>query len=293
MQNPKPETPRPGELLRYLCVFLHMISTHRFSPVILVLLSLLFSCKSKNENPPPVQEIWTPAPLTTFQWQLDGNIDTTVNAQVYDLDAFETSKELVAALHKKYIRVIAYMSAGTYEDWRPDTALFPKSVLGDTVQGWPGEKWLDIRQVSLLAPVMRERLDMIREKGFDGVEPDNIDGYENTTGFTLSKQDELIYIKWLADEAHSRGLSIGQKNAPALAEELWNICNWALVEDCYEWGWCDLMTPYIEYSKAVFAVEYTDAGIDFSAFCSWCTENQYTGIQKNRNLDAWRVTCGK
>jgi hypothetical protein len=231
--------------------------------------------------------------MTTFQWQLTGTVNTGVLAQVYDIDAFEATKALVAELHGKNIRVIAYISVGTWEDWRPDMAEFPQSVLGNDVEGWAGEKWLDIRQINLLAPVMQSRLDMIKEKGFDGVEPDNMDGFENNTGFPISMQDELAYVKWLADEAHNRGLSIGQKNAPDLAEELWPVCNWVLTEDCYEWGWCEQMTPYIQHNKAVFAVEYTDSGIDFNAFCTWCTEHQYTALLKNRDLDEWRETCNK
>jgi hypothetical protein len=258
-----------------------------------MLAGILISCKSGNDNVPPVSGIWQPVPLTTFQWQLTGAVNTGVDAQVFDIDAFDATKELVEQLHLKNIRVIAYISAGTFEDWRPDTALFPKSLLGNDVAGWPGERWLDIRHISLLAPAMQSRLDMIKEKGFDAVEPDNMDAFENNTGFPLTKQDELIYIKWLTDEAHNRGLSIGQKNAPDLSEELWQFCNWALIEDCYEWGWCELMTPYIQHNKAVFAVEYTDAGIDFNAFCTWCAEHQYTALMKNRDLDEWRETCSK
>jgi endo-alpha-1,4-polygalactosaminidase (GH114 family) len=261
--------------------------------LLLLFLLILVGCERASEDAPQVTEIWQPVPMTTFQWQLTGTVYTGVDAQVYDIDAFEASQELVDELHQKNIRVIAYISAGSYEDWRPDTAMFPKSVIGNDYAGWSGEKWLDIRQISLLAPVMQSRLDMIRDKGFDGVEPDNIDGYENNTGFPISKQDELTYIKWLTDEAHSRGLSIGQKNAPALAEELWPFCNWALVEESYEYGWGELMTPYIQHNKAVFAVEYSDAGVDLSAFCSWCGDLNFTGLMKNRDLDEWRQACSK
>ena len=37
-----------------------------------------------------------------------------------------------------------------------------------------------------------------RDKGFDGIEPDNIDGFLNDTGFDLTGVDQLAYI-WLAD----------------------------------------------------------------------------------------------
>jgi hypothetical protein len=58
-------------------------------------------------------------------------------------------------------------------------------VIGDPYEGWPGERWLDIRRIDLLAPLIGQRLELCRIKGFDAVEPDNIDGYTNDTGFSL------------------------------------------------------------------------------------------------------------
>jgi len=52
----------------------------------------------------------------------------------------------------------------------------------------------------------------MKEKGCDGVEPDNVDGYTNDTGFNLTSNDQIQYNKFLANEAHQRGLSIGLKN---------------------------------------------------------------------------------
>ena len=84
---------------------------------------------------------------------------------------------VIAALHTQGRKVVCYVSVGSWEDWRPDADRFPTSVIGEDYEGWPGENWLDIRQIELLAPVMRARLDLCRVKGFDGIEPDNIDGY--------------------------------------------------------------------------------------------------------------------
>ena len=36
-----------------------------------------------------------------------------------------------------------------------------------------------------------------RDKGFDGIKPDNTDGFLNNTGFDLTYEDQLAYI-WLA-----------------------------------------------------------------------------------------------
>jgi hypothetical protein len=84
-------------------------------------------------------------------------------------------------------------------------------VLGSGLEDWPGEKWLDVRQIDTLAPIMRSRLDLCKSKGFDAVEADHVDGYSNSSGFPLSAEDQLRYNRFLASKAHARGLSIGLK----------------------------------------------------------------------------------
>jgi hypothetical protein len=164
-------------------------------------------------------------------------------------------------------------------------------VLGNDYDGWPGEKWLDIRQIDLLAPIMRARLDECQAKGFDGVEPDNMDAYTNQTGFPLRYQDQLSYNIWLADEAHARGLSIGQKNDPGQVKDLVAYFDWALTEDCFDEGWCKEMSLYIEAGKPVFAAEYTDNGITLAQICPLANQLEFSAIIKNRELDAFVESC--
>ena len=40
---------------------------------------------------------------------------------------------------------------------------------------------------------MAARFDLCRQKGFDAVEPDLVDGYIQTTGFPLTAADQLTY----------------------------------------------------------------------------------------------------
>ncbi len=237
--------------------------------------------------------VWQPAPGTTWQWQLgDPPIDQSFDVQMYDVDMFDVSASLVAALHARGRIVICYISVGSWEDWRPDADQFPDEVLGDDYEGWPGEKWLDIRQIDLLAPIMRARLDQCQAKGFDGVEPDNIDGYTNDTGFPLlSYQDQLTYNIWLAQEAHARGLSIGTKNDGDQTADLLPYFDWALTEDCFADEWCDDVTPFIAAGKAVFAAEYTDTGITLDDFCPQAQALGFSAILKHRDLDSWRRAC--
>ena len=238
---------------------------------------------------------WMPPVGSTWQWQLTGlPIDPSVDAELYDIDLFDNDAATVAALHAQGYKVICYISAGSWEEWRPDAGQFPESVLGKGYEGWPGERWLDIRQIGLLAPVMRARLDHCRAKGFDGVEPDNIDGYTNDTGFPLSYQDQLAYNLWLADEAHARGLSIGLKNDGEQAADLLPHFDWALTEDCFVQDWCGEMAPFVAAGKAVFAAEYTDElGLDEfrDQVCLQAASLGFSAILKNRDLDAARQAC--
>jgi len=132
---------------------------------------------------PKEQDWWKPSPHTSWQWQLQGELNTNYDVKMYDIDLFDTSKETILALHNRGIKVVCYFSAGTYENWRIDSSNFPPAVLGNTLEGWEDEKWLDISQLDILAPIILRRLDLAVEKGCDGVEPDNVDGYLNDNGF--------------------------------------------------------------------------------------------------------------
>ncbi|MFN7991475.1 MAG: endo alpha-1,4 polygalactosaminidase [Candidatus Micrarchaeia archaeon] len=239
-------------------------------------------------QPPPLK---VPAPNSSFQWQLDGALDQSVNASVFDIDLFGSSPETVSALHAKNAYVICYISAGTWEDFREDAWDFPSYVKGKSVQGWKGEKWLDIRKIDVLGPIMRKRMDQARSKGCDGVEPDNIDSYGEDTGFQLDFYDQLRYNLWLTQEAHKRNLSIGLKNDADQIRELVGYYDWALAEDCYSEGWCDRLKPFSKAGKAVFMAEYVDTGADFRIFCPYAKDNGFSAILKDRGLGAWIMQC--
>jgi len=235
---------------------------------------------------------WTPAPELTWQWNLSDAVPPTHHGvDVYDVDLFEVDAAFVAALHAQGRKAICYMSAGSWEDWRPDKDDFPSSVLGNDYDGWPGEKWLDIRAIDDLAPVMRARMDLCKSKGFDGVEPDNIDAFENDTGFPLTAADQIAYNRWLAAEAHARGLSIGLKNDSGQVADLVDDFDWALTEDCFAQGWCSDMSPFITRNKAVFMCEYTDTGIQFADACAEASTLRFSAILKHRDLGDWMQNC--
>jgi hypothetical protein len=243
--------------------------------------------------PPPASAtgtpgIWRPGPHTTWQWQLTTPVDLSVPADMYDIDLFDNGADVVAALHASGRRAVCYLSAGTYEPGRPDSGAFPAAVLGDQVEGWPSERWLDIRRLDVLGPIMEQRLDLCRAKGFDGVEPDNVDGYSNSTGFPLTAADQLAYNRFLVAAAHARGLSVGLKNDLDQAAELQPDYDWALNEECFQNGECDLLRPFVAAGKAVFNVEYT---LDTSTFCPQAQALGFMSMRKTLSLDASRTPC--
>jgi hypothetical protein len=233
---------------------------------------------------------WAPALKTSWQWQLSTlpAVGSLLNVQMYDVDGFNADAGLVSAMHSANIHAVCYVSFGTYEDWRSDASSFPASVKGVGVVGWPGEQWLDVRQISALSPVMRARLQMCKDKGFDAVEPDNVDGYTNVTGFSLTAADQLAYNRWLASTAHSMGMSVALKNDLDQVTDLVSNFDFALDEQCFEFSECDKLAPFISANKAVFEVEYSLAT---SAFCSQANAMNFNSLKKDLDLTATVTAC--
>lgn len=229
----------------------------------------------------PEQNLWKPQPGTTWQWQLTDEVNTSYDVEMYDIDLFDVPQEIIDELHDDGRIVICYFSAGSWEDWRDDASDFPNEILGQTLDGWEDERWLDISQIELLEPVMIARLDLAVEKGCDGVEPDNVDAYNNETGFDLSYENQLAYNIWLAEQAHKRGLSIGLKNDLDQIEDLVEYFDWTLNEECFFFEECDLLLPFIEANKAVFGVEY-DGEPD--EYCPLANEMGFSWLTKTLDL---------
>ena len=271
----------------------------RFRFVLWTLLFLLTSCSPRPatmtpapipSSPAPAADWWHPTPGLTWQWQLEETVDTTIEAEVYDLDLY-VDQSVIDEFHARGSKVICYISVGSYEDWRPDADQFPAEVLGKDYEGWSGEKWLDIRRIDLLAPLMRARLDLCAAKGFDGIEPDNIEIFNQKTGFPLTYADQLAYARWLADEAHARGLAIGIKNAPEMVPDSLSFFDFAVTEDAFYYDWIAEMLPFIDAGKPVFAAEYTDMPVDFKTACAWGNEHGVSFILKDRGLTSYLGTC--
>jgi hypothetical protein len=232
---------------------------------------------------------WRPAPTSEpWQWQLSGRVDLSVPAPVYDVDGLRASARLVRALHRRGRRAICYVSVGSHEPYRGDARRFPDEVIGRPLEGFPDERWLDIRRIDLLAPVLRTRFDECARKGFDGVEPDNMDGYANRSGFPLTARDQLRFNRWVAREVRRRGMAVGLKNDAAQVPRLVRSFDFAVVEQCFQFRECGRYSPFVKAGKAVFAAEYETAPADF---CAAAGRLRFSVIFKRLELGPFRRAC--
>jgi hypothetical protein len=227
---------------------------------------------------------WRPAPTTqSWQWQLQGRIDTGVDASVFDVDGFETPASTVRELHRQGRRAVCYLDVGSWESFRPDAKRFPRSVLGDRYEGFPNERWLDIRRFHSFAGILERRFDICAHKGFDAVEPDNLAGFENKTGFPLTAVDQLRFNRWVARQVHARDMSVALKNDPTQVGALLGDFDFAIVEQCFQYRECGLYRPFVEAGKAVFEAEYE---LDPSKYCDQAATLDFSAIRKSYDLFA-------
>ena len=240
--------------------------------------------------PTPCDGCYKPKPRTTsWQIQFQGRVRTSVRARFFSIDVSKSAKT-VRALQRRGRRVACYVNAGAWENFRGDKDAFPPEVLGARYEGFPEERWLDIRRIDLLAPVLRARIDTCRAKGFDGVDPDNLNGFENETGFPLTADDQLRFNVWLANEVHARGLSVGLKNDGAQAGVLAPYFDWVIVESCIEQGNCGDYAPFTRARKAIFAIEYRRPT---RRACAQAKRRKISVVFKALALRAPRRTCAE
>jgi len=271
--------------------------------ILLILISVFIGCSPQTEINTPIinsepipqvknnssQEIYQPTPDTSWQWQLSGALNQTYKVDLYDIDLEYTSSKEIEDLHAKGSKVICYFNGGAYEPYRQDSTQFTTEVLGKIMDGWEDEKWIDISNIKSLAPIMEARLDLAVTKNCNGVEPDNMDGYQNDSGFDLSYQDQITYNIWMADQAHQRGLSIALKNDLEQVADLVNYFDFAVNEECFQYKECDLLKPFITQNKAVLHTEYK---LKLADFCPQAKTLKFSSLKLPRDLSGEREACG-
>jgi hypothetical protein len=213
---------------------------------------------------------------------------------IWDFDMFDAPKSTIQAFKENGHAVVCYFSAGSWENWRPDADEFPAAAKGKGLDGWPGERWLDTNNKQVRA-IMKKRIQLAKSKGCDAVDADNMDGYGNPTGFSLTKDDAVSYVKFLSSTAHSLGLAYGLKNAGDIIPRVVDVCDFSVNEQCAEYNECRPYQAFIRQNKPVFHLEYTakdPAPKDFvRKHCNAPGTNGFSTLIKHLSLNAWTTTC--
>lgn len=237
---------------------------------------------------------WRPATGATIQVELLYPLnDTSADALVYNIDLYNNTPTTIANLHSLGKKVICYISAGTYEDSRPDKDLFKSSDYGNDVVRYPGRKWLDTRSWNVRT-IMKARLDLAVAKGCDGIDPDGTDGYSHDSGFTLTKDTALDYVQFLATETHARNMSLGLRNSPELVTDTLGVMQWSMNENCEVYTNCATYRSFLTAGKPVFHIVYPGVAVSASLKTQYCNTADTTGfstILKNMVLDTWIAMC--
>ncbi|MBY6046502.1 endo alpha-1,4 polygalactosaminidase [Vannielia litorea] len=225
-----------------------------------------------------------------WDWQLTHPYDLDINVKVLALDKDDHDRDTIMALRDRGVKPVCYVSVGSWEEYRDDKDSFPEEVLGKPLGDWPDERYVDIRDDRVMK-IMQARLQDCADRGFMAAELDNMDVFENESGFDIGQEAALTYVKNLAAYAHLLGLEVAQKNAPQLVPALVGTMDFIMVEECYAYDFCDDLKPYTEAGKDVLAIEYDDADLDWDAICEDSKARGMKLLLKSHEITAGGKSC--
>ncbi|KFA60742.1 hypothetical protein S40285_04715 [Stachybotrys chlorohalonatus IBT 40285] len=250
--------------------------------------------------------IWQPVVGASWQIVLYGAIATLEDAgdinpdvDIYDLDMFDNEMQTFEVLQAAGKRVICYFSAGSWEEWRDDAGDFDEQDLGSELDGWPGERWVNISSPGI-REIMSSRIALAASRGCDAVDPDNVDGFGNENGLGLTAQDSIDFVRFLAEEAHSHNMAIGLKNAGDIIEDVLDVVQFSVNEQCIEYSECEVFEAFINADKPVFHIEYPESAPeltdgDFDRICSSTGDaagsGEFSKVIKEMDVLGWVKYC--
>jgi Glycoside-hydrolase family GH114 len=205
-----------------------------------------------------------------FDYQIGGAYRPLLSVQIVDRD--HTSRPVTGRYNICYIN--AFQTQAEDDRWwrRRHPALLLRDHDRRLVEdpGWPGEILLNTATASdrrRLATIEDKWIDGCRTKGFEGVEPDNLDSNTRSHGL-LTQADDLAFARLLAKRAHRDGLAIAQKNDAEASRRARHAAgfDFAIAEECQVYNECGYYTR--AYGDRVIEIEYTDNGR--SAFRTSC-----------------------
>lgn len=239
-------------------------------------------------------QIQLPPVAAQFDYQLGGAYTPPAGVKIVSRDS---SAAPVAGIYNVcYIN--SFQAQPDATDWwqsnHPDLLLHSKDGSLVIDQNWD-EALLDIStsaKQTELAQIEYGWIDACAKKGFQAIEPDNLDSYSRSDNL-LTMDENAAFATLLARHAHDDGLAIGQKNTVDLLSKHQQIgFDFAVTEQC---GTYDECGQYADaYSDHVLDVEYDSAGL--SAACgAWAGKlsivERDMGVSTEGSSDYVYKTC--
>jgi hypothetical protein len=197
-----------------------------------------------------------------FDYQIGGAYKPLASVRIVDRD--RTSKPAPGVYNICYIN--AFQTQAYQDGWwrRHHPKLLLRNANGALIEdpGWPGEIILNTSTTAdrhSLAVVEDRWLAGCKAKGFEAVEPDNLDSNTRSHGL-LTQAEDFAFAKLLVTQGHADGLAIAQKNDAEQSAHLRRHVgfDFAIAEECQVYSECNFYTK--TYGAQVYEVEYTDNG---------------------------------
>ncbi len=219
---------------------------------------------------------------------------------IYDIDSIINPASTVASLHSLGAHVVCYVEVGAAGNYYPasqegiPTSYYDQlrraGVMGGKVPGYP-ERYLDIRSAATVTIIESMIEQQCVAKGFDAVETDIDEEYDDPSGFPLTRADEEQYMTTLAGFMHGHGLGWWIKNpddtGDGYATDMEPLADAVLTEQCNQYQTCGYLSAYFGH-KAVFNAEYR---LKPEKFCSADEFLGMNGARFNGALTGVRDPC--
>ncbi len=219
---------------------------------------------------------------------------------IYDIDAIINPASTVTALHGLGKHVVCYIEVGAAGNYYSAASeglttsyydqLKAAGVFGNKVGGYP-EYYLDIRSASTVSIIESMIDQQCAAKGFDAVETDIDEEYNDNPGFPLTKSIEEQYMTTIAGYIHSLDMGWWIKNpddtGDSYATDMYPLADAVLTEQCNQYSSCGLLSSYVGH-KAVFNAEYH---VRTSKFCPSDDSLGFNGAHFPLALNGPRKPC--
>ncbi len=239
----------------------------------------------------PAPARWVPAPDAKFDLQFSTPMQLQRQVDFMVLDLADALPDEITTVKNNGAAAVCYFNGGSIDVEDEDFDSVAPLVIGRKLETEPTARWLDLRNIDEIAPMIRGRLDRCRDKGFDAALIGNLENYLFRSGFPIGERQQIAFNRFIADEAHKRGLSIGLWNSRSQIAPLADSYDFILVSGCFEDGWCNETGAFIEMGKPAFVVEFAESSRGDVEFCSANQTFGTMGIIKRRILDGWLRLC--